>query len=398
MHIAFVVSYLDERYGGPVTTAKNLGRVLSRMGHHVSCWATVARWESDYSCWFDDVHRYDIQWPFGWRRSKEFGRGLSQAIRSVDIVHISEFWLYPVLAASGIAYAHGVPYVLRPAGSLDPWNLRHGAWKRIKKRLYLEMIGRKMMQRAACLHATSPQEADSLRRLGYDDPVCVIPNGVDVAEFAEGDASEAETEWPHLKDRPVVLFLSRLNPKKGLDVLIPAWADVVRSGACKEAVLVVAGPDEGGYGRVVQALIERHDVGSHVCMTGIVTGRRKATLLKRADIFILPSHSENFGIVVAEALACGTPVITTTGTPWTQLEQVDAGRCVPARPAELAGAIRELLGMSASRRQAMGQRGLEFVQAKLTWQSVAGRYLALYDCILQGKPVPFPPESQQGAF
>jgi glycosyltransferase involved in cell wall biosynthesis len=124
----------------------------------------------------------------------------------------------------------------------------------------------------------------------------------------------------------------------------------------------------------------------------MVTGRDKLALLRRADVFVLPSYSENFGIVVAEALACGTPVITTTGTPWKQLQDVDAGRWVPPREDELAQALRELLNMSRSERAAMGQRGQDLIQKNYAWDRIVKKYLTVYDCILTGKSIPFHPE------
>ncbi|MGE5294464.1 MAG: glycosyltransferase, partial [Solirubrobacterales bacterium] len=198
--------------------------MLSGMGHKVSCWATAAPSKEGCSSWPYEVHVFDAGWPLGWRRSRGFVRGLSREVDSVDILHINEFWLFPVLAASRIACAHRVPYVLRPAGSLDPWSLQYGWWKRVKKLAYLEMIGKRTMRQAACLHATSDREAEGLRRLGHRDRTSIIPNGVDLDVFGPGDPSEAEVYWPWLKGRPIVLFLSRLDPKKGLDLLIPAWA------------------------------------------------------------------------------------------------------------------------------------------------------------------------------
>lgn len=392
MHIAFIVPYLEERYGGPVTVARDAGRALSRLGHRVSCWATAVSSDGKCSSWPHEVHLFDVSWPSRWRRSKEFARGLSWEADSIDIMHISEFWPFPVLAASRIGRTHGVPYVLRPAGSLDPWCLRNGPWKRIKKHLYLEMFGRRMIRQAACLHATSEREANAFRELDPRSPVSIIPNGVDIDAFAQGDPLEAETCWPCLKDRPVVLFLSRLSPKKGLDLLISAWADVVSCGGHKDAILVIAGPDFAGYGKKVQAAIEHHGLSPQVHMIGLVTGSSKAALLRRADIFVLPSYSENFGIVVVEALASGTPVITTTGTPWSQLEEVGAGRCIPTRSAELAHAIRELLRMSTSQRRTMGRKGVELVRANYTWDRIVGKYLMLYDSILNGRSAPLYPQ------
>jgi glycosyltransferase involved in cell wall biosynthesis len=236
------------------------------------------------------------------------------------------------------------------------------------------------------------QEAKHFRQVGYRGPITVIPNGVDTDEFTSGDRSEAEAYWPELKERPVVLFMSRLSREKGLDQLIPAWADLVKSAAYKDTILVIAGPDDRGYRKIVEGIIDRYNVGSQVCMTGMVQGRRKLALLRRADIFVLPSYSENFGIVVVEALACGTPVITTTGTPWQELQEVDAGRWVLPREAELARALRELLNMSQSERMSMGQRGQNLIQENYAWDRIVKKFLTVYDCILSGKSIPLYPE------
>ena len=392
MNIAFVLPYWGERFGGPVTVAKNIGGTLAAMGHNVSYWATASSGDGKEIISIESAHLYDIGWPRSWYRSRNLVRGLSAGIGSVDIMHISGMWLHPTYAASRIARANNTPYVLRPAGGLEPWGLKSSRLKRLKKTVYLNLVGKSMMQGAACLHACSVQEAEHFRQVGYRGPITVIPNGVDISEFTSGDRSEAEAYWPDLKERPVVLFMSRLSREKGLDQLIPAWADLVKSAPYKDTMLVIAGPDDRGYRKVIERMIDRYNVGSQVCMTGMVQGRRKLALLRRADIFILPSYSENFGIVVVEALACGTPVITTTGTPWEQLQEVDAGRWVLPREAELARALRELLNMSQSERVAMGQRGQNLIQENYAWDRIVIKFLTVYDCILRGKSIPLHPE------
>jgi len=395
MNIAFVLPYLAERFGGPVTVVKNVGGALASAGHNVSYWATADNSDREELASIDSAHIYDIAWPRSWHWSKDFVRGLSARIASFDIMHINEFWPYSVYAASRIACANDVPYILCPAGSLEPWRLRSSCFKWLKKTVYLNLVGKSIMEGAACLQAASAQEAEHFQQAGYPGPITIIPNGVDTTEFTGGDGSEAEAYWPNLSNRLVVLFMSRLSPEKGLDLLIPVWADLVKSPAYKDSMLVIAGPDDRGYRQRVEAMIDGCNVGSHVCMTGMVQGRQKLALLRRADIFVLPSYSENFGIVVAEALASGTPVITTTGSPWQQLHTVDAGRWVPATRDDIGLALRELLGMSKSQRQQMGERGSALIRERYTWDQVALKFLTVCDCILEDKLIPLHPEPKE---
>lgn len=387
MNIGLVVSYLADQYGGPVAAVKCLGCELSTIGHAISYWATTAG--HGFVKGIEGAHIYDVNWPSSWCRSKGLRRGLAAAISSLDILELNEFWLYPILAGSRAAKSGNVPYVLRPAGSLQSWALRRDPVKRFKKSLYLTLLGRSIMNRAACIRAASTLEAENIRKLGYNGPITIIPNGVDVGEFADVAGSEADLYWPEIRNRPCVLFMSRLSAEKGLDMLIPVWRDISRIRACKDALLVIAGPDCRGYQARVQAMLADPFFRSRVLVTGMVKGRQKAALLRRADVFVLPSYSENFGIVVAESLAFGTPVITTTGTPWQQLADIDAGRWIPPEAPALFQALREMLSMSSSQRRAMGSRGMDLVKRNYTWDEAARKFQSVCNCILQGKTVPF---------
>lgn len=395
MNLAFVLPYLADRFGGPVSVAKGTGRALARMGHDVSYWATGTNGDFQGEEPTAGAHLFCTSWPHVWYRSVGLKCGLLGAILRADILQVHSVWTYPSYAASRIACRKGVPYVIRPAGTLQPWALGNGRLKRLKKATYFRLIAKALMDRAACVQAASMQEAEQVCRLGHAGPVTVIPNGVDVSRLDDGDREAAEEYWPILKRRPVVAFMSRLSPEKGLDILIPAWSELVKSPGCRDAILVIAGPDFRGYQETVRAMIDVHGIASSVLMPGMVQGARKSSLLKHADVFVLPSYSENFGIVVAEALACGTPVITTTGTPWEELPAVGAGRWIPPTKESVRQALQELLAMSGSQRQQMGEKGAALIRERYTWDQVARKFLTVCDCVLTGKPIPLHPKPME---
>jgi glycosyltransferase involved in cell wall biosynthesis len=394
MNIALVVSYLSDRFGGPVAAVKHLGRVLGRKGHTISYWATTDDHDGLETSSTEGAHIYNVDWLHSWRYSRGFAPGLSAAMSSVDLVELNEFWLYPIYAGSRAARRADVPYILRPAGSLQSWALNRTPVKRLKKALYLSLVGNSLMKNAACISVASTYEAENIQRLGYSGPITVIHNGLNLIQFEGVDESEAEVHWPILRDRPVVLFMSRLSAEKGLDLLIPAWAELLSSAAYGEAILIIAGPDYRGYRKLVEGLIEKYAVQKSVFLVGMVQGRPKASLLRRADVFVLPSYSENFGIVVGEALAVGTPVITTTGTPWEQLSRIDAGRWIAPTKTELVEVLREMLSMSAAQRREMGRRGMHFVRSEYTWERAGCSFLHVCHCILEGKAIPLHPNSE----
>lgn len=395
MNVAFVLGYISERYGGPPLVALSLGSAMRQEGVGVSYWATGDDTDRQaLASHGPSLHLYPPVWPRRWFRSPELVRGLAARASDLDVLHLLGLWVHPTMAASKFARKAGIPYVLQPVGALEPWRLRQ---KLLKKRLYLALVAKKMMEGSACLRASSPAEVESVRRTDYKGPITIVPSGIDPAAFSNlPEPLEAEEHWPGLEGRRTVLFLSRLAPEKGLDQLIPAWAELTAADGYSDAVLVIAGPDNKGYGARVRADVERHGVSSKVLVVGMVRGRRKLALYRRADVFILPSHAENFGIVVPEALACGTPVIATTGTPWKEVEDVGAGRWIEPEQGAIRQALRELLDMSEEDRRKMGQRGRRHVLANYTWETAARKLITVYDCILNGREVPLHPGPAPG--
>jgi glycosyltransferase involved in cell wall biosynthesis len=389
MHIAHVIPTLAASYGGPVNAALNLGVAQREIGIKVSHWTTGdEETRRNLAESRADVRVFDTSWPQGWFRSPELARKLSEEISSLDLIEVHGIWEYTVFMAARIARRANIPYVIRPTGVFThPWRYRT-----LKKQLYLVLIGNRVLKEAACLHVASQKEAEGCLEAGLQTPITIVPNGIDRRIFETlPNPREAEDRWPILKGRRVILFLSRISPEKGLDQCIPAIRDLLDVGGPRDTLFVIAGPDHKGYLATVKELIARYDLERYAFFPGMVLGREKLALYRRTDVFVLPSYSESYGIVVAEALACGAPVVTTTGTPWKELQDIDAGRWVAPMRGPLAKALCELLGISREERKAMGQRGRKLVFEKYTWKNIARKLHTIYQCILEGKDIPTNP-------
>ncbi len=261
-----------------------------------------------------------------------------------------------------------VPFLVHPRGLLEPWALEYRGWK---KRLALRLYQRRDLESAALLFATAEQEAESIRRLGLRQPVAVIPNGI--------QTDLEETDKPSRMSRHVrnALFLSRIHSKKGLINLIQAWGRL----RPMNWRLCIAGPDEGGHWAEVLAEARKAGIEQSIEYLGEVVGAEKARAYRNADLFVLPTFSENFGVVVAEALSYGLPVITTKGAPWGDLVRHSCGWWIDIGVEPLAAALKHALGLSDEERGDMGKRGRIYAQ-RFGWNDIAKQTVEVYRWIL----------------
>lgn len=288
-----------------------------------------------------------------------------------DLVHGHGVWHPAGHWAARAARRWRVPLVLHPRGMLEPWALEQ---KPFKKRLALVLFQWRDLRTSRVLVATSETEYEHLRVFGLRQPVAVIPNGV--AAVAEQDVKGASALARKDRQR-IALFLSRVHPKKGVLELVRAWAEVSPVGWR----LVIAGPDEAGHWGEVARLIDRLGVGGSIDYLGSVDGTAKAALFNEADLFVLPTFSENFGVVVAEALAHGLPVVTTRGAPWADLEVYGCGWWIDTGVDPLVLALRQAAALGDAERRVMGERGQAYVQ-RYDWDRIAEQTLALYRWVL----------------
>jgi glycosyltransferase involved in cell wall biosynthesis len=347
MEILMATPTLHPDIGGPAFSVPAIGRNLQQRGVRVR-----------YATQSGDVHGAG---PAGGLR----------AMRTSDVVHSFGIWKpYSHLVCLG-ARAARRPLVCSTMGMLEPWALAYHPWrKRVALRLY--QLGD--LQAASALVATADSELEAVRRVGLTAPVAVIPHGVVVPPVRAAQPARGPR---------TILFMGRLNPKKGVIDLVEAWLRLRPRGWR----VVAAGPDEGLLGAAETAL-EQAGARSDFDFPGTVTGDAKDALFRSAALFVLPTYSENFGLVIAEALAYGVPVITTTGAPWRELQDTGSGWWVEPGVEPLLGALRAALALPSETLRAMGARGRELVASRYSWETSAGRYVELYQWVSGRGPKP----------
>lgn len=284
---------------------------------------------------------------------------------TLDLIHTHGLWLSANVYARQAAQKMRIPLVISPRGMLEPWAMRRH-W--VKKKLCWLGREHRNLSAASGYHATSDQEAVSLREIGLRGNIAVIPNGVDVPLLKDVPSRSRLEGFLREPQAPYVLFLSRLHPKKGLDGLFNVWKTIVQEHP--EHTLVIAGEGDPVYVRKLKAQIDP-SLKDRIVFTGALYGLNKSAALAHADVFVLPSYSENFGMVVAESLAHCTPVITTEGTPWKALSEKTCGWWIPVCERALKTALLDALSLTEGERKQMGHRGRAFIEAGFTWPSVA---------------------------
>ncbi len=309
-----------------------------------------------------------------WGYSPDLKRLLEEQIQTFDIVHIHSLWLYPGWIASRLARRFGIPYLIRPAGSLEPVALQH---KSLPKRLYYQLIEKKIINSAARIHAVSDQEAHNIEPFQFTPPSVVVPNGILPDRFDQPPSrTEARSLLGLPKDVPLLLYLGRLHPIKGMEFL----AELVQklTPLHPDLHLAIAGPDQHDYAQRLKAHYQSAGIAPQITYLGEVRAEKKLAAYGAADLFVLPSKSENFGLVVAEALATGTPAIVSEHTPWQSLNTHQAGAWLPLDSARWVDAISPLL-TSTTALAAAGARGKKLATEEFAWQSIAQKQLKIYE-------------------
>jgi glycosyltransferase involved in cell wall biosynthesis len=264
-----------------------------------------------------------------------------------------------------------VPLVVSPRGTLSEWALNH---KKYKKRIAWILYQRKDLLSASAFHATSEEESANIKKLNFSQPVYIVPNGIELHDFLP---SRKRTDG---KRR--VLFLSRIHFQKGLKELLAAWARINPDNW----ILQISGTDSDNFQTYLVGLAQTLGISDSIQFTGPLKEPEKWIALRQSDILVLPSYSENFGMVVAEALAAEVPVITTKATPWQELEGDSSNRAgwwISLGIDPLVAALKEAINLTDDERLKMGKRGRQIIKVKYTWSAVAEQMLIAYKEVLK---------------
>ncbi len=384
MRILHVIGDLAPFSGGPAKAGFEMARAVARLGHEVAIYTTDFGQppEALREQQRDGVRLrfFPLAAPRIWLASWAMRAALRRDLSGFDLLHIHSLYLFHDWAAGSLALRLGKPYIVRPHGTLDPYIFQR---RRLKKALFDLWFQNRILARACAIHYTAEEEMRLASPFVHGAPGVVIPNGLDPADYARLPARGSfRARHPEIGDRRILLFLGRINFKKGLDIVAASVGRLAR----EDIHLVIAGPD-GGYLAEAERFVAEAGIEARTSFVGMLQGEAKLAAFVDASLFLLPSYSENFGISVIEAMACGLPVVISDKVNiWREVVADGAGLAAPCEAAQFATRIAALIDDPA-RLARMGEAGRASVARRYDWASIGKRLEAAYAEIVAGKGV-----------
>ncbi len=382
--VIHVTTSISREGGGLFESVRNLSQATIKHGVNIE----ILGVNDAHTC--EDTGRWQplkvsVYPHFGPRRFA-WAPGLSRhlAASAAEIVHLHGVWQYPTVAVLRWARRTRMPYLVSPHGMLEPWALRRS---RYRKAVVNWIFQNACLQGATCLRATAPSEVESIRLAGFTNPVAMIRNGVPFP------ARLPARQPARGRGRKRALFVSRIHPKKGLLNLVAAWDRIVKAEKLKQRAeeweLVLVGPDECGHLAEVMGAVRARGLEKDILYGGEIWDEAgKLACYTDADLFVLPTFSENFGLVIAEALSCGVPVITTRATPWEELETRQCGWWIETGEEPLVRALRVAMTTPLETLREMGLRGRSLIETNYSWKEPGRQMAEVYEWLVgrRGRP------------
>jgi len=384
MKILYVTANMSSEWGGPTKVVAELTEKLVEKGIEIIIFSPFKRGEElkivkpkGVELQLFPQNFIDKLWTsYSW----DFARAIKQNVHKFDIIHIHEIWHYPNYVASWAAKRAGKPYVITIHGALDPWCL---GYKSFKKKIYASLIQKRILKEASIIHAITDEEVKQIKNFVTNNNITMIPNGINPEDFENlPSRKELEKLYPELIGKKVLLFLGRIHPVKGLDLLTKAFGIVARER--DDVCLLIAGPDSDGYRIQIEKLLESEGALNKTIFTGMLNGQKKLIALGGADICVVPSYSEVRSIVALEAMICKLPVIITKQCNFQEVAENRAGIIIESDTKQLVGALNKLLDNPKLCKE-MGENGRRLVLENFTWDKIANKMIEIYEDILNRK-------------
>jgi glycosyltransferase involved in cell wall biosynthesis len=389
MRILFLTPYLSENYGGVTRVTRELAQTLGKLGIFLDLITTLA---SDKTIIDQPVQTWVVQEHFRVKYFPCVHRGdfifswsllhwLKTHAADYDLVHTHTVFCPLVSWATRICHRQKIPYVITPHGMLEPWAFSYKAWK---KKLYYQLIEKHTLSRAVAIQGIASTEVTNFDLYSAKTTKFLIPNGIHGQDFQHLPSPQIfYSAFPDTKNKTLILFLARIDPKKGLDLLALAFAQVKQQ--FPTAHLVIAGPDSIDFQATAEKYFIQAGCRDAVTFTGMLSGELKHSALAAAQIYVSPSYSEGFSMSVLEGMASGLPCVITTGCNFPEASNVT--KIVPVEQQEIANALTWCLA-NPGEAQTMGNQAQQFIFEKYTWDKIAQQMITVYSWILNQGPKP----------
>jgi glycosyltransferase involved in cell wall biosynthesis len=389
MKILMIIPYLASLYGGPAKVVRELAQSLGKFGLSVDVITTNANGTTTLdvplAVWIQE-EGYRVKYFQCWHHndlilSLPLLQWLYNNGHSYDVIHTSHRFSPLILLTEWICQLHKIPYIVTPHGMLEPWALSYKAWK---KKLYFRFLEQPALKQASIIHTLNSSEASNIQSLGFQHTV-IIPNGISQNQFHVSAHPDIFYEhFPQTRGKTLILFMGRIDPKKGLDLLAPAFAEVHQQ--FPNTHLVIAGPDTIGFLSTVKDYFTQAQCLSAVTFTGMLTGELKQSALSAATLYVAPSYSEGFSMSVLEGMASGLPCILTKGCNFQEAELAQAAYVVNIEASSIATALINCL-RNPQQARSLGKTAQTFVFQNYTWDSIAEKLIQVYAHITNHPPL-----------
>lgn len=388
MKIISVIENIADEYGGPANSLPNMLEALRKKLGIKSVIYSVSGGGDEKNQF---IERFSIPWnnckpngPSKIKYSAELRSRLNSELGNGYIIFSNNLWNYPAFLSAFIAQTKALPHIVSIRGSLYPWSLSQG---KLRKKIAWFLFQQRSLQRASLVHVTCADEYHAVRELGITSPVAIVPHGINYDDYQELPQKQVCFEHLNLcKEKKYVLFMSRLHKKKGLDLLLDVWVELVKE--FPNWCLLVVGPDYSNYTKKINVLASDHMISDNIKVLGMLTGHDKQAVLGVSDIFTLPSYTENFGVVIGEAMAAGLPTITTTGVPWSEINSWNCGQQIELSHENLFNSMKSLMGQDENSLKTMSKNAKSLIKSNYSWSAQAEKFGQALNYVVNSKPAP----------